>query len=435
MPTTPITPLLRGSSPSYHDLYSKPLIDCNNQSYFPNTSDECELKDFFFGLYSFKPSPDEPLSPLSSEDTESLSSGSTIGSDEQDIENVFALDKDSYDFKSQLPPCAVISIQEMLDTPDIYDSQFRDNYKHLNPQAAPFVPSIQSAGPSTRLPSIIRARVLAASASDSIPLLPPPPPNPLKAIPAWMIILHLASTTTPADSFILAARARELAHSHFWHPEALAELAQHFCWNASDVNADIDRETMAAFAREVSQALRDAFDEDTADSFVWHLRESLIGTFKGCWCATESSKAISYRFAPSEEYVASATRLVAFIGDLFTLGLIRVQHIKMCLNILVHELTSLEHITAISVLIDHAGPRFWCRPGSTLITSSVVTREPSREMIDLFLMNFLPKTTMLQNGSSVLARTVVAGSDEKDRKVQEILDIVAQWCPDIRISS
>ncbi|KAJ3919969.1 hypothetical protein F5877DRAFT_39082, partial [Lentinula edodes] len=109
--------------------------------------------------------------------------------------------------------------------------------------------------------------------------------------------------------------------------------------------------------------------------------------------------------------------------------------IKMCLNILVHELTSLEHITAISVLIDHAGPRFWCRPGSTLITPSVVTREPSREMIDLFLMNFLPKTTMLQNGSSVLSRTVVAGSDEKDNKVQEILDMVAQWCPDIRISS
>ncbi|KAJ4482511.1 hypothetical protein J3R30DRAFT_3460160 [Lentinula aciculospora] len=425
MPTT----FIRGTSPSYHDLYSKSLlIDHSIKSPSLDTPDECELKDFFFGLYSFKSTHGD----IFSDDSESLSSGSATEIDEDEIQSVFALDRDSYDFESQLPSSMVIAIQAMLDEPDIYETTTKvgENHKRLNPDAVPFVPPPQfadSIGTRTRLPSIIRARVPAPS-SPLFPLLPPPSRKSRKAIPTWISILHSASTAIPVDSSILTERATELAHSRFWHSAALAELAQHLCWEAA--NADVVPEAMAPFAWEVYQAVHVAFDEDTANSFVWHLRESLIGTFKGCWCATESSKAISYSFTPSEEYVTSATRLAAFIGDLFTFDLIRVQHIKMCLNILVHELTSLEHITAISVLIDHAGERFWCYAGgrcSTDTTSSTMV-ESSRQMIDLFLSNFLPKTAMLQNGSSVLAKTVEAGSGDKEKKVQEILDIVARWC-------
>jgi hypothetical protein len=317
----------------------------------------------------------------------------------------------------------------MLDAPDVYDSRFGNTYKELNPEAAPFIPSVQLSQPS-RLPlsPIIQARVLAASGASA---LPSPPTPDLKPIASWVTIFHAASITPPTNPLILAERAVELAHSTFWRPAVLAELAQHFCWKASAANSDVDRESLAPFAWEGYRALWDAYDEDTANSFVWHLRESLIGTFKGCWCTTESTRAISYRFAPSEEYVASATWLTAFIGSLFTFDLIRVQHIKMCLSILVHELCSLEHITAISVLIKYAGPNLWCYPDGVALPIPVITDDPSSEMIHLFLDSFLPKTAKLGNGNSVLARTVEAGTAEKDEKLQEVINILAQWCPDL----
>lgn len=164
----------------------------------------------------------------------------------------------------------------------------------------------------------------------------------------------------------------------------------------------------------------------------------------------ESLKAISYRLtpAPSEEYVVSATWLIAFIGDLFAVNLIRVQHIKMCINILIYELGrsgSLEHVTAMSVLVDHAGPKLWCHPGATNSVSPALGLEPvpkgivdesnpDPEMIHLFLRNFLPKTMGLTDGSSVLAKSVRCprGKKEKDAKVQEVMEILAQWCSDLR---
>jgi len=320
---------------------------------------------------------------------------------------------------------------------DTYEVRFGDNHTELNPRAAPFVPSLkgnqlaEAAPRPSRQPDcpILEARALACSTAFP---LPPIPPAPAKLLAPWLTIFHTASTIPPTNTTALAESAMNLAHCNLWHTDALAELAQHFCWKASAANSDVIRETMAPFAWETYRALGNAFDDDTANSFVWHLRESLLGTFKGCWCSTESTKSISYRFTPSEEYVVSATWLIAFIGDLFNFDLIRVQHIKLCFSILVHELSSLEHITAISVLINHAGPQFWCYPGGMASHMPMaMTKEPSREMIHMFLKSFLPKTVMLQNGSSVLARTVVAGTREKEDKVQEVMNLLAQWCPDL----
>ncbi|KIK69942.1 hypothetical protein GYMLUDRAFT_34344 [Collybiopsis luxurians FD-317 M1] len=386
--------------------------------------DDSELKEFFFGLHVFKSDFESGTSSPSSDST-------LVLDDDEEIWNVFTSDKESYDFESQLPPSTVLNIQEMLDEPDVYDSRFGDNHKELNPQAPPFVPTQKALQtlrpPRPPLSSIIRDRVLAASGVSPFPT----PPETTRPTASWVAIFQAASSA-PANSEILTERATELAHSTFWHPAALAELAQHFCWKASAANSDVARESMAPFAWEVFCALWDAFDEDTAKSFVWHLRESVIGTFKGCWSTAESSKAISYRFTPSEEYIASANWLTAFVGSLFTFNLVHAQHIKMCLSILVHELASLEHITAVSILIEHAGPALWRYPGSVADPVPISRSEPSQEMVHLFLRSFLPKTASLQNGSSVVAKIVVAGTREKDAKVQGVMDILAQWCPDLR---
>ncbi|KAF5367325.1 hypothetical protein D9757_010110 [Collybiopsis confluens] len=379
----------------------------------PATTPNSELREFFCALH-----------PTRTSSPSSVSSGSTLALDEDEIQSIFDLDKESYDFESQLPQSIREMLDDMLDEPDPYDTRFG---KELNPQAAPFIPSADLSKPSRApLPSIIRARVLAESVRPSFPALPKPTPT-----PSWIAIFRSGSTALPTNSTILAERATELAHSNYWHATALAELAQHFCWKASAADSDVIRETMAPFAWQVYRALWDAFSQDTALSFVWHLRESLLGTFKGCWSASDSAKAISYHFTPSEEYVASANWLAAFIGSLFTFDLIHVQHIKWCLSILVHELSSLEHITAISTLIEHAGPELWCYPGGVTDPSPRVTVEPSLEMIHLFLTSFVPKTLNLGNGSSVLARTVTAGTSERDLKVQKIIDLLGYWCTEL----
>ncbi|KAE9391826.1 hypothetical protein BT96DRAFT_925066, partial [Gymnopus androsaceus JB14] len=227
----------------------------NNFNQSPLPINENDLKDFF---HSFKSrSESGTCSPLSSGSERTL----------VDEESIFSLDKENYDFESQLPPCTVLNIRDMLDAPDAYDSQFGKDSKELNPHATPFVPSGDK---SSRPPlsSIIRARVLAASAA--FPLPPSQPVNP--TIAPWIPIFYSASLTPPIPSTpyraILASYAQDLAHSHFWAEHsnstsdsgsALADLASHFTWKAASPSetseSGVIRETIAPFAWEVFCAL------------------------------------------------------------------------------------------------------------------------------------------------------------------------------------
>jgi hypothetical protein len=58
-------------------------------------------------------------------------------------------------------------------------------------------------------------------------------------------------------------------------------------------------------------------------------------------------------------YVSSALSLAAFIGDLFAYNLLPVSQIHMCLSLLVGDLSSVEHVHAIHLLILHAGSGAW----------------------------------------------------------------------------
>lgn len=290
---------------------AKPLNDY--ESLDPSPLDESDFKDFFYSFNKsrFRPrSESGTCSPLSSGSTSSSESDSdasdTVALDGPEIQSIFFFDKDNYDFESQLPPCTVFNIKEMLDAPDAYDSQFetedstvpmRKESKELNPKARPFVPFASGDIPSRPpLPSKIRARVLAASSA-----FPLPPPKPKAIVAPWLSIFHSASLTPPGltTSSVLASHALDLAHSNFWAESlsptdsgslssALADLASHFTWKAASATSDVIRETMAPFAWEVFRALFDAFGEDTANSFIWHLRETVMRTFKGCWCTTVS---------------------------------------------------------------------------------------------------------------------------------------------------
>ncbi|THU98931.1 hypothetical protein K435DRAFT_517995 [Dendrothele bispora CBS 962.96] len=288
--------------------------------------DGSEFKQLFMALHSFKPSDafqnsyeSEVLSPTISR----AGSGFTDSDSDEEVD-IFAEDREDYDFEAHIPRPLLDTIRNMLDEPVPLPKE-----SSLNPNATPFVPSSDAS----------RVHALAASpnphhrAPESNPqpliygyipsLVYQPPPSSWTSIFADACVLPHTSPNTLSD------HARDLVHSRLWNRDALAELAQHFCWKAfcpqetgrnvtpAGAARVVSKGTLAPFAVEVYRYLYLANDEETASSFLWLLKESVLGTFKATWHASESSKAISYRLSPTRSFIESGISLVSFIGDLF----------------------------------------------------------------------------------------------------------------------
>ena len=59
------------------------------------------------------------------------------------------------------------------------------------------------------------------------------------------------------------------------------------------------------------------------------------------------------------EFVVSALSVCSFIGDLFRYDFITRADTVGCIRVLMYNLTTVEHITAIRNIIQHAGVRLW----------------------------------------------------------------------------
>lgn len=59
------------------------------------------------------------------------------------------------------------------------------------------------------------------------------------------------------------------------------------------------------------------------------------------------------------EFVVSALSVCSFIGDLFRYDFITRPDTVGCIRVLMYNLTTVEHITAIRNIIQHAGVRLW----------------------------------------------------------------------------
>ncbi|KAF5343344.1 hypothetical protein D9758_014187 [Tetrapyrgos nigripes] len=418
-------------------------------SHAPNDfNDEDELKQFFFSLHSFKPSSsDSKQSRISEVYTPISRAGSGFSdSESDDEEDIFALDREDYDFEAHLPRSMVNTIRDLLDDPEPLPKNTQ-----LNPNATPFVPR------PARSHSYPSSTPSAPSRRESEPSLPylTIPSFILQAPPSseWTAIFARACLLPPTALDALSNYARDLVHSRLWNREALAELAQHFCWKAFCPQIDAEsrsssspaslkgvlKETLAPFAAEVHYQLYLGNDEETANSFIWHLRESVLGTFRATWHASKSAKAISYRVTPTFSYVESGLSLVCFIGDLFSVRLFDEPQVGSCLSILVDELVSLEHISAIFCLIKHAEALFWCYQPyepediipshlhhlSTGIHQHGLMRKPKVPKMKAFLDHFLVDAAAVKDGHSVLSRKVVIG--EREQIVREIVSLLVGW--------
>jgi hypothetical protein len=72
-----------------------------------------------------------------------------------------------------------------------------------------------------------------------------------------------------------------------------------------------------------------------------------------------NSEAIAYSWNPSRGYVKAGIMLGRFIGDLFAQELLTPLNITACLNTVLQNVVSIEHLEAVQALITHAGYNYW----------------------------------------------------------------------------
>jgi hypothetical protein len=186
------------------------------------------------------------------------------------------------------------------------------------------------------------------------------------------------------DLPIMGYYARRLVHCNCtWDEDELMHLSRAFVWSASG-RGDSERSTnlLAAFASEVhhmfhiapwtrtDETFRRCLWDVVRETFVssWHFEVSCLfhflarsdfSSFKG---QKASRQAVTYTKNPSPgymEYVVSALSVCCFIGDLFRYNFISRPDTVGCIRVLMYNLTTVEHITAIRNIIQHAGVLLW----------------------------------------------------------------------------
>ncbi|KAK7012270.1 hypothetical protein R3P38DRAFT_3020395 [Favolaschia claudopus] len=331
---------------------------------------------------TFTPPPNDhdtesPASPASSTST-------LVSLEDEEIRNIFAAEK-YLAFKG-----------EMLKSPSTPTTPPEE----LNPLAAPFVPS-------PRAQSLGRAALSPPRATK--------PPAQEAARPVWYDAFSRGTrTSSTAEHRTLAI---SIVAPRRWPVESMAELAQHFCWRGSEKIAE-DSANIAPFALVIYRQFFEVYGEEVAQSFVWHLRECVVGAFKACW-DPDCSNAISFNNPPSFNYVASAIAQATFVGQLFKCDLIPGPYTAACIVTLLKGLNSYEHLEALRAIISAAGPSFWHGPGTPGLGNTAIHR---------FVATFLETVAPVNANMSVLGRSLKP-NDMHDI-ITEIETMVTGWVYD-----
>ncbi|KAJ7077864.1 hypothetical protein B0H15DRAFT_915033 [Mycena belliarum] len=282
----------------------------------------------------------------------------------------------------------------------LWDEQAPAPVQELNPLAAPFVPT-------SRRQSLTKAAVR--------PICKPAPQPPL-VLPVWSDAFSRGACASAAPDHHKYAAA--IVSSRRWPIEAMAELAQYFCWRGGEKITE-ESAGIAPFAFMVYRQFFDIHGEEAGQSFIWHLRECVVGAFKACW-DPDLPNAITYRNAPSFNYVASAIAHATFIGQLFTHDLIPGPHTATCIITLLKGLNSYEHLEALHAIVGNAGPSFWHGPGGPPGQGNIA--------IHKFVATFLDTVAPLRSNMSVLGRSLKAG--DMHALIVKIETMVSGWVYD-----
>lgn len=227
------------------------------------------------------PSSDSDYSPSDTSSYESASSVSTPRSitvplsfdaldDCMDLQSIFKSNKDEagilgYDPNDATPTSEYFHLKERE---DLHRQQLNRNgwtdLDKLNPRAREFVP-YHPASPSVAI-IIPSAPPTATTRQSGLP-----------SNPAWYISFIAGSKSQSTDSQL--HNSIDIIEAGEWTMDDMADLAQYFCWKGAEANHPY----LAFFARILYIKFGEMRGEDIAKSFLWHLRECVVGTFKVCW--------------------------------------------------------------------------------------------------------------------------------------------------------
>jgi hypothetical protein len=95
------------------------------------------------------------------------------------------------------------------------------------------------------------------------------------------------TTSTTSEHDVLAM---VIVNSERWDSsEAMAELAQEFAWHGTEEVPPEQAVVVATFAQEVYKKFRDMRGEEYGGSFLWQLKEAVLGTYMNVWDAVSHS--------------------------------------------------------------------------------------------------------------------------------------------------
>ncbi|GLB38161.1 hypothetical protein LshimejAT787_0500260 [Lyophyllum shimeji] len=207
----------------------------------------------------------------------------------------------------------------------------------LNPHAAPFIP---------QLPPKSRRLVRPTTGTMLRPRMP-----------KWRRIFDLA-IRAPIDEKDAQLHSLIIVGAESWDPEPMAELAQEFCWRFAEALPE-DLDAVLHFMLRLHSQFTTMKSQEVGESFEWHLKEFILGTFISVWDAKNNPEALSYDFVPSPQYTKSAIQLAGVIGALYARRFFDSKNISDCLETLIANFVSVEHADALAALVHRAGPSYW----------------------------------------------------------------------------
>ncbi|KAI0060394.1 hypothetical protein BV25DRAFT_956008 [Artomyces pyxidatus] len=215
----------------------------------------------------------------------------------------------------------------------------------FNPKAAAFVPS-PSMSDFSALPTPSTSALASFPSTLPVPRAPvPQPPRAVEPHRPWTYPYTMGMLSAAPER--RAFYARGVVSLRDWTGPRLQDLAWCLTWDATEPRA---RGGVAAFAAALAGSFREVYGEDLASAFEWHVRDYALQTFCGWWDPQNASSVVREGRAP-RQHVDCALSLARYVGQLFGGELLSAPHVHLCLNILVTNLSALEHILAVQDIL------------------------------------------------------------------------------------
>ncbi|THH27657.1 hypothetical protein EUX98_g6537 [Antrodiella citrinella] len=145
-----------------------------------------------------------------------------------------------------------------------------------------------------------------------------------------------------------------------WNAQNISQLAGMVCEHAMQDSGPIPCNN-ALFARQLYERFLE-ISPLAASTFQNQLMQAAFAEFKAYWTPTMSSSILNLPtcspyppHAHPMHHLSCALAIASYIGDLYSLGLVRGPIVLLCLRLLIDNMTTIEQLQAIHGMLTHCG--------------------------------------------------------------------------------